>query len=397
MRALLSTASLSVLLGVGALTAAVPTASQAYIGVGISVNFAPPPLPYYEQPAIPGYGYIWTPGYWAWDGDQEDYFWVPGAWVLPPRIGYLWTPGWWGWNNGSYLFNAGYWGPHIGYYGGINYGFGYNGFGFFGGEWRGRDFYYNRSVNNFRNVNITNVYQRNVTNYTTINRVSYSGGRGGVQAQATPEQLQAARESHVGFTPVQQQHVQLARSQPAQRASFNHGAPPVAATARPANFSGPGVVAARGASGVRPQALEGQWSGRPAGSFTNNARPGAEGPNGYSGQPRPRDAAAFQQPQGDQPNHSGYPGGYHGQGGPRDNGSTPGRPAFSQDRQNYDRRPVESRPAQNGPGGGPRQPFARPAPQAQFARPAPPAQQPHPAPQQRQAPPREEHPHDDHR
>ena len=33
--------------------------------VGISVSFGPPPLPIYEQPIIPGDGYIWTPGYWA--------------------------------------------------------------------------------------------------------------------------------------------------------------------------------------------------------------------------------------------------------------------------------------------------------------------------------------------
>ena len=42
------------------------TASFSQIGVGISVSLAPPPLPIYEQPPIPGPGYIWTPGYWAW-------------------------------------------------------------------------------------------------------------------------------------------------------------------------------------------------------------------------------------------------------------------------------------------------------------------------------------------
>ena len=39
----------------------------AQIAVGISVDIAPPPLPVYDQPPIPGDGYIWTPGYWAWD------------------------------------------------------------------------------------------------------------------------------------------------------------------------------------------------------------------------------------------------------------------------------------------------------------------------------------------
>ena len=69
-----------------------------------------------KQPLIPGPGYIWTPGYWAW-GDNG-YFWVPGTWVLPPAVGLLWTPGYWAWSAGSYIWNAGYWGPHIGFYGG---------------------------------------------------------------------------------------------------------------------------------------------------------------------------------------------------------------------------------------------------------------------------------------
>jgi len=34
---------------------------------------APPPLPDYDQPPLPGDGYIWTPGYWAWA--PAGYFW----------------------------------------------------------------------------------------------------------------------------------------------------------------------------------------------------------------------------------------------------------------------------------------------------------------------------------
>ena len=68
-------------------------ASFAQIGVGIVVNFAPPPLPVYEQPLCPGEGYLWTPGFWAYGDDFDDYYWVPGTWVLAPEIGFLWTPG----------------------------------------------------------------------------------------------------------------------------------------------------------------------------------------------------------------------------------------------------------------------------------------------------------------
>jgi WXXGXW repeat (2 copies) len=85
-----------------------PVASFAQIG--ISVSFAPPELPVYEQPVCPGDGYIWTPGYWAWDNDGDDYYWVPGTWVEAPEVGYLWTPGYWGWGGSGFVFYQGYWG-----------------------------------------------------------------------------------------------------------------------------------------------------------------------------------------------------------------------------------------------------------------------------------------------
>lgn len=75
--------------------------------VAISVSFGPPALPVYEQPLCPAEGYIWTPGYWAWDPDYGDYYWVPGTWVLAPEVGYLWTPPWWGWEGGAFLFHTG--------------------------------------------------------------------------------------------------------------------------------------------------------------------------------------------------------------------------------------------------------------------------------------------------
>src|SRR5262249_29659943 len=131
--------------------AALPVVSQAGVFVGVSVNIAPPVLPVYVQPPCPAPGYIWVPGYWAWGGDEDGYYWVPGTWALAPSVGLLWTPGWWGWGDGVYLWHAGYWGPHVGFYGGINYGFGYGGLGYEGGEWRGNQFYYNRSVTNVTN------------------------------------------------------------------------------------------------------------------------------------------------------------------------------------------------------------------------------------------------------
>jgi hypothetical protein len=224
---------------------ALPFASMAQ-GISVSVNLAPPELPVYEQPAIPSAGYLFTPGYWAWaDGE---YYWVPGTWVLAPQPGYLWTPGYWGSNGGVFLWNEGYWGTHVGFYGGVNYGFGYGGSGFQGGYWRGGHLFYNRSVVNFGGRNITNVYSKTVVNNVTVNRVSYNGGSGGVRAQPTANELAAASAHHLPPTRAQQQQVQTARSNPALRASANHGNPPIAATARAGAFSGKSVIAAKGAS-----------------------------------------------------------------------------------------------------------------------------------------------------
>jgi len=220
--------------------------------VRIRVGFAPPALPVYEQPICPGDGYLWTPGYWAWGDDFDDYYWVPGTWVLGPEVGFLWTPGYWGWENDGFFFNEGYWGPVVGFYGGINYGFGYFGTGFEGGRWDNGHFFYNRAVVNINVTNIHNVYETKVN--VNENRVSYNGGNGGINARATAEQEAAARERHIAPVAAQVQHAQEARSNPEQRASRNEGKPPIAASARPGEFKGGDVVKAReaGAPYKRP-------------------------------------------------------------------------------------------------------------------------------------------------
>jgi hypothetical protein len=228
-----------------ALLCLAPLMSPAQVSVNISVGVPPPALPVYEQPPIPDDGYIWTPGYWAWGEDVQDYYWVPGTWVEAPQPGFLWTPSYWGWAGGAYLFHAGYWGPHVGFYGGVNYGYGYGGNGFDGGYWQGGHLYYNRSVTNISNVHVTNVYNKTVINNVTVNRVSYNGGTGGVRAEPTAEQQAAAREQHLAPVASQQRQVEAARGNQELRAKANNGHPPIAATARPGVFSGAGVVAAK--------------------------------------------------------------------------------------------------------------------------------------------------------
>ena len=194
--------------------------------VSISVRFAPPPLMVYQQPMIPASGYIWVPGYWAWDDDVGDYYWVQGQWVLPPFSGALWTPGYWAWNDGVYFFRRGYWGPVVGYYGGINYGFGYFGSDYVGGYWRRGVFNYNRGYNHIDN-RVVNVYNNNTTiiNKTVINnnRISYNGGPGGVAAQPTAQQRQVERQRHWGAVPQQRTAMQQSREDRTARYGYNHG------------------------------------------------------------------------------------------------------------------------------------------------------------------------------
>jgi hypothetical protein len=244
----------------------ISTASFAQVGVLITI--APPPLPVYEQPLCPGDGYIWTPGYWAYGDDFDDYYWVPGTWVLAPEVGFLWTPAYWGWGGDRFVFYEGYWGPQIGFYGGINYGFGYFGEGYEGGRWDNGHFFYNRSVTNVNVTEIHNVYNTTVVNRTE-NRVSFNGGNGGVTARPTPQQETAAHERHIPPVAVQTQHAQSAHSNPEQRASTNMGKPAVAATPRPGAFNERGVVPAKSA-------------GAP---YTPPARNGANQPRGGENRP----------------------------------------------------------------------------------------------------------------
>ncbi|MBZ5654529.1 MAG: hypothetical protein LAO56_04525 [Acidobacteriia bacterium] len=229
--------------------------AASFAQVSVSITIAPPALPVYEQPLCPGEGYLWVPGYWAYDYDVDDYYWVPGTWVLAPEVGFLWTPGYWAWEGGGFFFHEGYWGPRVGFYGGIVYGFGYFGEGYEGGRWDHDRFFYNRSVNNVNITEIHNVYNTTVINNSTVNRVSYNGGNGGINRRPTHQEEEAARERHIPPVAVQTQHVQAARTNQQLRASVNQGKPPVAATPKPGAWNDHGVVPAREAGApYRPPA-----------------------------------------------------------------------------------------------------------------------------------------------
>jgi hypothetical protein len=199
-----------------------------------SADQPPPPLPDYDQPPAPADNYIWTPGYWAYA--PVGYYWVPGAWVYPPFYGALWTPPYWGWFNGRYRWHPGYWGTHVGFYGGVNYGFGYIGIGYFGGYWAGNTFFYNRAVTTVGpgvgNVYVhTVVYNNHQYGPRPTNNISYNGGRGGINVAPRPAELAAMHETHTAPLAAQLRLHQTAAQNPQAAFNANGGRPTV--TVRP--------------------------------------------------------------------------------------------------------------------------------------------------------------------
>jgi hypothetical protein len=204
------------------LLSTIPAASRAQVGVGVSITVAPPALPEYEQPPCPTEGYLWTPGYWGYAAG--DYFWTPGVWVAPPRVGLLWTPGYWGFAGGFYRWHGGYWGPHVGFYGGINYGFGYGGVGFWGGRWEGERFLYNTAAWHV-GAGFHGVYEdRGFIHPGEYNHASFNG-EGGIRAFPNAGERAAMREEHVGRTQEQISQRNYARVDRSNYAAVNHGTP----------------------------------------------------------------------------------------------------------------------------------------------------------------------------
>ncbi len=204
--------------------------AQVSFDVSITADIAPPPLPFYVQPPCPEDGLMWIPGYWA--SDDDDYYWVPGVWVSPPDEGYLWTPCYWGYERGIYAWHPGYWGIRVGFYGGVNYGYGYCGTGFVGGRWEEGGFSYNAAVMNVNTTIVHNTYinQEVINNNTiTYSRTSFNGGPGGISARPTGLEQSAMRQPHFQPTNEQVSHQQLMRHERNQFASINHGRPTTAA------------------------------------------------------------------------------------------------------------------------------------------------------------------------
>ena len=267
----------------------------AWSQVSVSVTIAPPPLPLYAQPPIPGDGYLWTPGYWAWDGASGDYIWVPGTWVMPPGVGMLWTPGYWAFFNGGYGWHRGYWGQRVGYYGGLNYGYGYTGSGYWGGRWDSGHFRYNANVNNIPSGRVHGVYHERVAQRPAPTE-SFYGGNSHYRTPPTANERRFEGRPHGSPTSEQMEHEHRAIGMPEQRMGNNHGMPPTAATPRPGGFGDPQVEHVRQAPPGRSQPeMRGQpdmrvqpvrpGPGRDARPQGQPGQPGEHGEHGHGDRP----------------------------------------------------------------------------------------------------------------
>lgn len=83
------------------LAMAMPAAAQVSINISIA-----PPVPIYESAPIMTPGYIWAPGYWAWNNDRH--VWIRGRTIVQ-RVGYRWEPDRWEQRGNGYYRQPGNW------------------------------------------------------------------------------------------------------------------------------------------------------------------------------------------------------------------------------------------------------------------------------------------------
>lgn len=73
----------------------------------VIVRIAPPRVVVERPLPPPGPSYVWTSGYYRWNGMR--YIWIPGRYVVPPRPHAVWIAPRWVARNGTWVFVAGYW------------------------------------------------------------------------------------------------------------------------------------------------------------------------------------------------------------------------------------------------------------------------------------------------
>jgi hypothetical protein len=80
-----------------------PNTSRAHTDVIVGIA---PPAARVEVVPRARVGYVWTPGYWRWNG--RHHVWVGGYWI-PSRAGWRWAPARWEPYGPRWRYRAGYW------------------------------------------------------------------------------------------------------------------------------------------------------------------------------------------------------------------------------------------------------------------------------------------------
>lgn len=73
---------------------------------GVWVPLGPPGDQVEVQGLVPGPGYVWIDGYWAW---HDRWMWQPGRWARPPHPGARWERGRWDHDRRGWRWREGRW------------------------------------------------------------------------------------------------------------------------------------------------------------------------------------------------------------------------------------------------------------------------------------------------
>lgn len=73
----------------------------------VMVTQAPPAVRIETQTVSPGPNYVWSRGYWRWNG--ATYVWVSGGWIVRPRAAAVWVDGHWLRRGSRWVWIAGHW------------------------------------------------------------------------------------------------------------------------------------------------------------------------------------------------------------------------------------------------------------------------------------------------
>jgi len=116
-----------------------------------------------------------------------------------------------------FVFHPGHWGSAVGFYGGVNYGYGYFGNGYTGGHWIGNSFAYNSTVNHVSPAVAHHAYAESVANQASRGVFSYTGEpRRGDATQAASQHQSLPRAVNKPATTTTVQRTSEAPEQPVE-------------------------------------------------------------------------------------------------------------------------------------------------------------------------------------